>query len=435
MGILKKLVITATGDFGSGIDNNQLRKWVEANDGKWTYKVTKDTTHLICSKGHWKKEANAVIAARKVKAYIVTYDWLEDSLQSKKKLAEKRFTLEAVTKERRKKRELTRIAKKADTAKFEKGCEAARADTGSGTPMPQTALKPTSKPSTTTSKHGANPQVPRLKDNHHLYLDASGFEYNILLIRINLSKSTNSRYNIRLYESHTTPHVYCTLVRYAPPGAVSWPSANKHIPCTQPQAPSLLSNDGVNAVKTQQNKHETETERKELHPELIRALRVLQPEPYKKLLAPLNSTYSTASTAFRHAFEDLTFLKWEERHLPNATALQKARTKERGLEPFAYAKPAKGLPIGVMPQGPIEDNYIVGSLGLAGMDETLSMDGVVGSAIFREEESRIKEAREEEESRIRKEEEGKRGGMVKRVKVRNELFFNAKTRGATKEVW
>ena len=99
--ILKNYVVTATGDLGEARNHANLRKWVEANGGKWASSVTKDCTHLICSKDHWKRQvaagqskgasnlspaydANrlAVRAARKNKQVkIVTYDWLEDSLQ------------------------------------------------------------------------------------------------------------------------------------------------------------------------------------------------------------------------------------------------------------------------------------------------------------------------------------------------------------------
>jgi hypothetical protein len=53
MGCLKNLVITSVGDVGYRPE--QLRKWVEANSGRWVTTVTKNLTHLICSKECWKR--------------------------------------------------------------------------------------------------------------------------------------------------------------------------------------------------------------------------------------------------------------------------------------------------------------------------------------------------------------------------------------------
>lgn len=60
MGILKKLVVTTTGACGpSGKDHSHLKKWVEANGGKWVSKVQKGVTHVICGKEGWKGGVDA----------------------------------------------------------------------------------------------------------------------------------------------------------------------------------------------------------------------------------------------------------------------------------------------------------------------------------------------------------------------------------------
>lgn len=56
-----------------------------------------------------------MIAAKKEGASIVTYDWLEDSLQRKRKLSETKYLLSAVAKERRKRKEIKQISKFADS--------------------------------------------------------------------------------------------------------------------------------------------------------------------------------------------------------------------------------------------------------------------------------------------------------------------------------
>jgi hypothetical protein len=56
-----------------------------------------------------------VTAAQKLdKAHIVTYDWLEDSLYKKRRLSEKKYLWEKVDKERKKKKQMRRVADKHD---------------------------------------------------------------------------------------------------------------------------------------------------------------------------------------------------------------------------------------------------------------------------------------------------------------------------------
>lgn len=52
MGVLKKLVITATGDVEPKCD--VLKRWVENNGGRWVSRMQKGVTHLICSKDNYK---------------------------------------------------------------------------------------------------------------------------------------------------------------------------------------------------------------------------------------------------------------------------------------------------------------------------------------------------------------------------------------------
>lgn len=60
MAILKGLVIASIGDIkdssGKSISSEQLKKWIVNNKGRWTPEVSKDTTHLICSKDAYKKD-------------------------------------------------------------------------------------------------------------------------------------------------------------------------------------------------------------------------------------------------------------------------------------------------------------------------------------------------------------------------------------------
>ena len=48
-------------------------------------------------------------------------------------------------------------------------------------------------------------------------MDPTGFIYDLEFVRCNPILNTFARYDLRLYESNTVPHMYCTFVRYTPP--------------------------------------------------------------------------------------------------------------------------------------------------------------------------------------------------------------------------
>ncbi|ORY14416.1 hypothetical protein BCR34DRAFT_599192 [Clohesyomyces aquaticus] len=559
MSVLKKLVISSTGDHGPKVEPN-LKKWVENNGGKWVARATKGMTHLICTKAAWKKQPEAVTAALKYCAQIVSYDWLEDSLMSKRKLAERKYTLQNLTQARRKKKEMVRMGKKVDAAKFDQGCEEARADTGSGKskcstgffrsalqeleekrrvreeakaqaaaevlkssptpttsslhiqepdqaqttideqgrayshagdlptpspssratcisskrspsvpsvsrrpkpspiykPVPRNALlfppkAPPVPPSSPSQDAQANPAPSKFKDLYHLYMDTTGFSYNILLIRMDLLRNSSERYNIRLYESHTVPRVYCAVVRYSPAGVKGWPSTEmkslssgmslgpdkkmdtkaeqnlnfQHIHVLPQDATTVSNTNATPNTDTTASPNISASAETQARLAALASSAASTPStrptiaPFTTLLTPLSSTFAAAFLSFRHAFRDLTLLTWDQRLLPHSRILQKALAKSLHLEPFLYSKPSAGLPVGLAHQFPDadpqgfeerEEGYVRGKLGLPGMDVGLDRSGTFGMAIAREEEDEVRKREDEMREIIRKEEEGKRGG-------------------------
>ncbi|KAF2126904.1 hypothetical protein P153DRAFT_345610 [Dothidotthia symphoricarpi CBS 119687] len=458
MGILSRLTITAIGTLAQ--DPTQLKKWTEANGGKWVPRMQKGVTHLIASKDAWKKRVDAVQQAADVGAWVVSYDWLEDSLQKRRKLAEKKYTWEFSRKEGKKRKELKRMGGILDAKKFNDGCVKAREATGSGTlrrrskpkasssfffgaqsntpptpfissvadlerrkkerealasvetpPSPQTI--PRSKPSQPTASPPApveqEAKTPSLKDLYHYYLDSTGFEYKITLVRSNLYLNNLARYQLCILETHTKPHAYCTLITYTPPA----PGIPVVAATSQPLKQALLTYNNTNTTNTPSPEPPTQTQPQTPHPEAARLLALTTPPippattPYKALLTPLNSPFAPAFHSFRTAFRDLTLLRWEERFDP-AKTLQKARAKALCTEPFVYARPAPGMPDGRRPQGVFcdedgEGGYVRNSFGLPGLVAGLGREGVVGRAVLRD----LEEGRRVEE---REEEKGMRGG-------------------------
>ncbi|KAF1965978.1 hypothetical protein BU23DRAFT_336052 [Bimuria novae-zelandiae CBS 107.79] len=397
MGILKGLVIGAVGDIRNSSDesisNDQLRKWILANDGRWTSKVDSGTTHLISSKDAFKKNAEPVKQAKKHNVLVVKYDWLEDSLHRRRKLVERKYLWEVERAQRRTRKTIKRLGPQADKKKFDTGCDLAMQDLDS--------------------------------DLYHIFMDSTGFEYKPILLRSNPYLNNFARYDLRLYESHTLPHVYCTVVRYLPPAgqniaAAGSPSTPASASEDRPQpirstSPPLPLPQGVLTNQTQ-------------HPEAARLLALITPPAptpttkYKQAIAPPNSDFSTAFRAFRHAFRDLTLLSWHER-LDAQT--QKLRAQAFQLEPFVWRRPAEGLSTGIVapPGTTIDEGYICNAWGLPGLEERLGRKGGIGSALIREAE----EVRAREEARIKREEEEEKGrekgrGVRKKEGYRGQLF-------------
>jgi hypothetical protein len=73
MAILSHLVVAIAGTLPA--DSNNIKKWVEANGGKWSPRVEERVTHLIASKEAWKSVTDPVMKAMQSNIFIVSYDW------------------------------------------------------------------------------------------------------------------------------------------------------------------------------------------------------------------------------------------------------------------------------------------------------------------------------------------------------------------------
>ena len=543
MGALSKLTIATTSALPH--EPQRIKQWIQANGGAYSTKVAKGVTHLIASKDAWKKSIDLVKQASDLQIPIVSFDWLEDSLQSRRKLSEKKYTWKLLRRESKKKKQLKKMGVVADGKRFREGCEQAGELTGSGTLDSATTSKPrhsksfffpaptpskppeedkeveeeiedespawtrsssgsvTSSPAARTTASpektklpsltespamlSASPKVPQakiphFKDLYHYYLDDTGFEYKIVLARSDPSINSFARYQIGLLESHTKPHTYCTVVQYTPPaGKASCPASDVSTVSTLQDLGNLLSgasrkrengavrNKGATdkvggGGQTSMAKHmhtpspiytipqqdssqsfdndkdtTQNTEATRLSSLVVKASP--SPDaPYKDLICPMNSSYTSAWRAFRHAFRDLTLLSWEER-FDKEKVLQTARARKLGVEPYSYRKPMPGLPMGLFPQeaglhqgntggvevrGDSEDGYVRNSFNLPGVSHPLTKTGSIGNALYREQEERERQRKDIERSvKIEMQEKGRRTGRVAGKKPNyNKPFFN-----------
>jgi hypothetical protein len=150
--------IAISGDFGKERTLEDLKRWISKNGGNYSKNVDQNVTHLVCSKEHYKKESQAVKKAKPIKTCsIVTYDWLEDCCQNKRRRPCGKYLCKTVFKEtikekaERRNREKTALKKDGEFSLtdrlfalqemgsnfsvrlFNEGCSMAMADFYSGT--------------------------------------------------------------------------------------------------------------------------------------------------------------------------------------------------------------------------------------------------------------------------------------------------------------
>lgn len=188
---LEGFTIAVTGDFGPQRSHEKMQQWVEANGGTFAFNITPEVTHLICSREHFKKKVDIVREACKIPGlFIVSFDWLEDSLMNMYPQNEAGYLLhrriQAAAKAKKAKKAVRRGKIRKAVKAFEKSCREFRKD--------------------------------MFSNGYHIYRDSTTFAYDVTLARTNLVSNKNERYHLKLYESHTAPSLYTTYVKYSSPG-------------------------------------------------------------------------------------------------------------------------------------------------------------------------------------------------------------------------
>ncbi|KAI9709306.1 MAG: hypothetical protein M1820_003426 [Bogoriella megaspora] len=202
------LKIAYTGDFGKK-DNERMKSWIKNAGGTPCTEIDENTTHLIASRAHWKERIGLVGKAKRMKTVkIVEDNWLYFSLQYGKRQNEGEYAWDknerqnAKTQHRQKEEQIERDRAMqktiedqvghAVTEQFLKGCRAAKQDL-------QSAIGKLTWLTT---------------DNHHIYADATGFEYDVTMARLDPKTNKNERYRLKLYEDNTTPSCYAVHVKF-----------------------------------------------------------------------------------------------------------------------------------------------------------------------------------------------------------------------------
>ncbi|EME48813.1 hypothetical protein DOTSEDRAFT_40097 [Dothistroma septosporum NZE10] len=255
---LKKLHIVAIGQWKSDWPQSKVKNWVEEAGGGISFqpKITEDTTHVVIPEKVWKEQGEFIKTVLAAKAdddrdvHVVSYDWLSDSLMARSKKRESPYSFERIQRDldeaaRKAKKERVKIQKALEprsasglmaqvftesTDKYVNDLEKARADRA------LTEAKRVREESKAEEKlinqkrreaikltHLA--QVFRrgvskarnelLSENHHVYMDQSGFFYDVLITKIHFKTNQNQRHALTIYESHLEPHTYAFNCQYS----------------------------------------------------------------------------------------------------------------------------------------------------------------------------------------------------------------------------
>ncbi|KAI0841765.1 hypothetical protein F5Y06DRAFT_307690 [Hypoxylon sp. FL0890] len=172
---LKGCVIAIAVTLDDDWNEENVSRWTTLNGGTFITEVDESVTHVLATAEQYKKKVPTIKKALEFRAHIVTKDWLEDSLNKKRKLKEKEYSLEED--------ERKANAKKKREEKVQKGIEQAETF--------------------------ANPNL------NHIYRDETFFPYEITLTRDDEEGgNVGQRYVLYLWESNSKPYLYRFMAKF-----------------------------------------------------------------------------------------------------------------------------------------------------------------------------------------------------------------------------
>ncbi|THV93464.1 hypothetical protein D6D27_04351 [Aureobasidium pullulans] len=231
---LKNMAICFSGAFDH--PESQLRKWTEANGGEFHRQIKSDTTHLVTTKANWRSRVPEVKAAlsndRSVK--IVDYEWFDDKLRLGGRVSENKYLWttideEAFKRQAKDERAAEREKKRIEKEKEKKKKESERID-WSGALLQHTNVVARVEDSEDSEDSGDSAgrelqeefargvkqaKEDLMSDNHHIYIDQTGFSMDITLTKASVELSHMDRAQITLYETNDVPHTYAVAAKVA----------------------------------------------------------------------------------------------------------------------------------------------------------------------------------------------------------------------------
>ncbi|KAI1340485.1 hypothetical protein F5Y15DRAFT_422939 [Xylariaceae sp. FL0016] len=179
-----------------------ISKWVELRGGEYSTQIrdpgdkTVKVTHVLCSEDAFKAKKGLIAEALKAKVpYFVTPDWLEDSINEKKRLNENGFRVDKALKRQQ--------AKKKRLEKVKTGMEKEETDGGTiiSTILTRTPV-----------------------DHYHVFHDITYFKYEVILRRDDPAVgNVGQKHILTLWESNSKPMLYKLTGRFYKKPKVSRP--------------------------------------------------------------------------------------------------------------------------------------------------------------------------------------------------------------------
>ncbi|KAH0363912.1 hypothetical protein KCU65_g7089, partial [Aureobasidium melanogenum] len=234
----KNAVICFSGTFVEPAST--LQKWTEANSGTYTRKLTSATTHLIVSETNWRARVPEVqTALEDTTIKIVNYEWFDDKLRLSSRVTETKYLWENIDAEQQKQeakeaKAAEREAKRAEKEKERKKKEAesinwgaalmqhtnavARVDDSSDEESSEedSAAEQTKSLPVQFAKGAKQAKQDLMGENHHIYMDQTGFVYDVVVTKASVELSRLEKASIILYETNAGPPHYYSVVLKIP---------------------------------------------------------------------------------------------------------------------------------------------------------------------------------------------------------------------------
>ncbi|KAG9691397.1 hypothetical protein KCU95_g7156, partial [Aureobasidium melanogenum] len=231
----KNAVICFSGTFDEPATT--LQKWTEANGGTYARKLTPDTTHLIVSEANWRARVPEVkTALEDTTVKIVNYEWFDDKLRLSTRVTETKYLWLTIDAEQQKQeakeaKAAEREAKRAEKEKERKKKEAEKVDYAAAFMSHTNAVARVEDSSENEESSGEDSAAEQtrslaqqfakgakqakqdlMSENHHIYMDQTGFVYDVVVTKASVELSRLEKASIILYETNAGPPNYYSVV-------------------------------------------------------------------------------------------------------------------------------------------------------------------------------------------------------------------------------
>ncbi|KAK5112070.1 hypothetical protein LTR85_011651 [Meristemomyces frigidus] len=273
-GHLKHTVITVLYPIAElnnrGWTRDKLEKWIPAAHGRHAAKfIEGETTHLVCSEKTWKDQPVQIQAALAANAkaspnsngkgavWIMKPDWLMTAIDEQRHPREGSHSWEKLE------REAMTLTSRADKAAEKAAAKEAQGPRTVQGLLTETLMENADKFISEEDRREMEKEIRKRKEeaareaqekerekkrereqaalfrkgakkaknevfseNHHIYMDSTGFKYEVLITKVDTKHNRNERHalTLQIYESNSHPHTYALNLHFAGTGLL--PSNN-----------------------------------------------------------------------------------------------------------------------------------------------------------------------------------------------------------------